>query len=242
MAKNRRTTNTANSKGNNNVVQLQSYKNPITVDINPRNEAQEDFLYSLNDPSNSIVFAMGPAGTGKTMLATMWAIKGLIAGDFDKIIISRPNVAVDNDDIGFLPGDVTEKLWPWVLPIIDVFYEHFQKSQVKQMIERGIIEFCPIAHIRGRTFKNAAILIDEAQNTTVSSMKSILTRIGDNSKMVVTGDIAQSDRGKDNGLRDFLNRIDSKKLKHIDVVRFTRGDVERHPAVKEILELYGEDE
>lgn len=224
-----------------NVIKLPTTRTKPQVRLLPRNIAQEDYIYALASPDNHIVFAVGSAGTGKTMLATQWAIKGLVSGEFKKIVISRPNTAVDDKDIGFLPGGITEKLWPWVLPILDVFLEYYDKLEIEDMIERGVLEFAPIAYIRGRTFKNAAIIIDEAQNTSVNSMLSILTRIGENSKMIVTGDIEQSDRGTNNGLQDFLQKVENKQLKFISVIKFSKNDVERHEAVKEILSIYGKD-
>ena len=229
------------ANANTNVIEYPTQKprSRPQVKLLPRNVAQEDYLYALANPDNSIVFAIGPAGTGKTMLATQWAIKGLISGEFKKIVISRPNTAVDDQDIGFLPGGIMEKMMPWVLPILDVFKEYYTLDEIEMMIKSEIIEICPIAYIRGRTFKNAVVLIDEAQNTTENSMLSILTRIGENSKMVITGDIAQSDRGSKNGLQDFLQKVNGKSLKYIEVVQFAKGDVERHEAVKEILDIYG---
>jgi phosphate starvation-inducible PhoH-like protein len=157
-------------------------------------------------------------------------------GLVEKIIITRPNVAVDDKDIGYLPGDILKKMTPWMMPVLDVFAEYYSQDQIKYMLEENIIEMVPIAFIRGRTFKNAIVLDDEAQGTTTNSMMSILTRIGEGSKMIVTGDLAQSDRGSDNGLADFLDRFENSK--HIKVVKFTKGDVERHPVIREILEIY----
>lgn len=211
------------------------------VKLLPRNVAQEDYIYALANPDNAMVFAIGPAGCGKTLLATQWAIKGLVTGEFKKIVISRPNIAVDDKDIGFLPGGIFEKMAPWMMPILDVFKEYYSVEEVELMIKSEIIEVCPIAYIRGRTFKDAAIIIDEAQNTTQNSMLSILTRIGEGSKMIVTGDVDQSDRGIHNGLQDFLQKVENRKLKYLEVIRFAKGDVERHEAVKEILNIYGKD-
>ena len=154
------------------------------------------------------------------------------------MIITRPNVAVDDKDIGYLPGGVDAKMTPWLLPILDVFYEYYSKAEVTKMMMDGVIEAVPIAFIRGRTFKNAWIVVDEAQGTTVNSMKSILTRVGEGSRMVVTGDLLQSDRGYDNGLQDFVDRFIKNEM--IEVVRFGNRDVQRHKVVKHILEIYGE--
>jgi len=197
---------------------------------------QETLVASLENPNKYVTFAVGPAGTGKTLLATLHAIKCFKAGLVEKIVITRPNVAVDDRDIGYLPGDIMKKMTPWMLPVLDVFAEYYTQLEITTMLEENIIEMVPIAFIRGRTFKNSYILVDEAQGTTPNSLLSILTRIGEGSKMVVTGDVAQSDRGKDNGLSDFLNRFESSE--HIDVIEFARKDVERHPVVRELLGIY----
>lgn len=206
------------------------------VKIIPRGVVQEDYIEALEDSNTHITFAIGPAGCGKTLLATQEAIKGLSEGKYEKIVITRPNVAVDDRDIGFLPGDILKKMTPWMMPILDVFSEYYSQKEIQAMIEENIIEMVPIAFIRGRTFKNAFIIVDEAQGTTANSMLSILTRIGENSKMVVTGDLAQSDRGIENGLADFLDRFTTSQ--HIKVIRFRQQDVERHAVVKEILDIY----
>ena len=221
-----------------NVIELNFPQKPKKqrVDIIPRNMTQELLLTSLENPSKYVTFAVGPAGTGKTLLATMHAIKCFKAGLVEKIVITRPNVAVDDKDIGYLPGDILKKMTPWMMPVLDVFAEYFTQPEIQAMLEENIIEMVPIAFIRGRTFKNAYILVDEAQGTTPNSLLSILTRIGEGSQMVVTGDLAQSDRGQDNGLKDFLDRFESSN--HIDVIKFARCDVERHPVVKELLGIY----
>ena len=223
-----------------NVIELNFPTKPkkTRVDIVPRNLTQEHLLASLEDQSKYVTFAVGPAGTGKTLLATMHAIKCFKAGLVEKIVITRPNVAVDDKDIGYLPGDILKKMTPWMMPVLDVFAEYFTQPEIQIMLEENIIEMVPIAFIRGRTFKNAYILVDEAQGTTPNSLLSILTRIGEGSQMVVTGDLAQSDRGADNGLKDFLDRFEGSK--HIDVIKFQRADVERHPVVKELLGIYGD--
>lgn len=206
------------------------------VTILPRNVSQEDLWANLHDEQKDIVFAIGPAGCGKTLLSTHYAIQQYKAGAIKKIILTRPNIAVDDKDLGYLPGDILEKMAPWVAPFMDVFGEHYTKDQIKNMIEAGTVEIVPVAYMRGRTFKNSIVIVDEAQNTTPNSMLSILTRIGDGSKMIVTGDIAQSDRGRDNGLGDFLKRF--KDSASIAVVQFSTKDVERHKVVMEVLEIY----
>jgi phosphate starvation-inducible PhoH-like protein len=210
------------------------------VALLPRNKNQETYLQKLQDEHKNIVFAIGPAGTGKTLLAVLNGIKLLQEGVIDKIIVTRPAVSVD-EDIGFLPGTLNEKMAPWTRPIFDVLGEYYQTKEIAQMLEDGIIEISPLAYMRGRTFKNAYIIADEMQNATKNQMKMLLTRLGENSTMVVTGDLAQADRLKDNGLIDFIGKIEGRKLQHIDVVRFDQKDIERHKAVAEVLNLYGDE-
>lgn len=213
-------------------------KKPIF--ITPRTLAQEDLLAAISDPSKSIVIVSGPAGTGKTLLSTTYAIKALQAGDVKKIVISRPNIAVDDRDIGFLPGDIMEKMAPWTRPFADIFCEYYSQTEYKRMLENGIIEIVPMAFIRGRTFKDSFVIIDEAQGTTPNSLLAILTRIGEGSKYVVTGDINQSDFAHTNGLSDFLKRIRNNPSKYIEVVEFSKKDIQRHPAISDILNIYSD--
>jgi phosphate starvation-inducible PhoH-like protein len=209
------------------------------VVISARNANQKAYLQKLQDEETSIVFAIGPAGTGKTMLAVQHGIKLYQDGVVDKIIVTRPAVSVD-EDLGFLPGDLNEKMAPWTRPIFDVLGEYYKQTDIAEMLKEGVIEISPLAYMRGRTFKNAYIIADECQNTTVNQMKMLLTRLGEGSKMVVTGDLAQADRMNDNGLIDFCNLLAGKQLKHIDIVEFDHKDIERHNAVKEILSIYGD--
>jgi phosphate starvation-inducible PhoH-like protein len=210
------------------------------VQIYPKNLNQETYLLKLNDPSKMIIFAIGPAGTGKTMLAVQWAIDQLKYGEADKIIITRPAVSVDEDH-GFLPGTLQEKMEPWTKPIMDVFAENYSAREIENFVKEGVIETSPLAYMRGRTFKNAVIIADEMQNATPSQMKMLLTRLGINSRMVVTGDLQQADRPSNNGLLEFLGLFnDVQNHRYVDVCHFTVGDVERHEAVKEILAIYGD--
>lgn len=208
--------------------------------LHPRNKHQELYLNKLNDDTKNIVFAIGPAGTGKTLLAVQMGIRHYQEGKVDKIIVTRPAVSVD-EDLGFLPGDLNEKMAPWTRPIFDVLGEYYSQKDIENMLYEKIVEISPLAYMRGRTFKNAYIIADEMQNATQNQMKMLLTRLGEGSKMVVTGDLAQADRLKDNGLINFIERIEQhKKLEYIDVVRFDSQDIERHDAVKEVLEIYGD--
>tara|TARA_B100001057_G_scaffold332574_1_gene333000 strand:+ start:1212 stop:1952 length:741 start_codon:yes stop_codon:yes gene_type:complete len=208
------------------------------VTVIPKNITQDTLVESLEHTDTNITFAVGPAGTGKTYIATKKAIQALTSGAVSKIIVTRPAVSVDEQH-GFLPGTLQEKMAPWTRPIIDIFEEHFTPSHIENMIEANIIEIAPLAYMRGRTFKNAFIIADEMQNATQEQMKMLLTRIGPNSKLVVTGDLNQHDRGfGDNGLKDFLVRIEGKQSRYIKTIYFDTRDIERHPAVAEVLSFY----
>jgi len=211
------------------------------IQIYPKNLSQETYLLKLNDTNKMIVFAIGPAGTGKTMLAVQWAVDQLKYGSADKIIITRPAVSVDEEH-GFLPGDLNEKMAPWTKPIFDVFSENFNAREIENFVKEGVIETSPLAYMRGRTFKNAVVIADEMQNATPSQMKMLLTRLGTGSKMVVTGDLQQADRPSNNGLLEFLGLYNNfQGHRYVDLVKFDVQDVERHDAVKEILAIYGDD-
>lgn len=226
---------------NDNVVKIENYQKHLkrNVTLLPKNIAQETYLAALENPNIDMVFAVGYAGSGKTYMATLYAIQQLKVGNIDKVVISRPNIAVDDKDIGFLPGDIYKKMAPWTKPVLDVFEEYYSVKEITHMIEENIIELVPMAYLRGRTFKNSIVIIDEAQNTTKNSMLSALTRIGEGSKMIITGDIKQSDRGHINGLSDFLERFN--KSRRIAVCHFDYDSIERHPIITEILKLYGEE-
>jgi phosphate starvation-inducible PhoH-like protein len=231
----------AKRQNNNNVVRLNSFlpKKTRNVNIIPRNISQENYMLDLMDETKDIVFGIGPAGTGKTMLACQVAVKAFLDGNVDKIIVTRPAVSAD-EDLGFLPGTLEEKMAPWTRPIFDVFREYFYANEIEGMIKEGVIEISPLAYMRGRTFKDSFIIADEMQNATPNQMKMLLTRIGTNSKMCVTGDLAQADRLKDNGLLDFVNNLKQFNSKLISAVYFKQKDIERHEAVKEVLQVYGD--
>lgn len=225
---------------NSNIINFNSHQKKQTVDILPRSKHQEEYLIKLLNPKKNIVFGIGPAGTGKTMIAVQTAVKKFKEGTVDKIIVTRPAVSVD-EDLGFLPGTLEQKMAPWTRPIFDVLREYFMAQEIEGMIEEGIIEIAPLAYMRGRTFKYSFIVADEMQNATPNQMKMLLTRLGEGSEMVVTGDLAQADRLKDNGLIDFINHLEQFNSEHLDIVRFEQGDIERHNAVKEVLQVYGDD-
>ncbi len=210
------------------------------VNIVPRNFHQDDLLGYLEDHNINIVFAVGPAGTGKTLISTLAGIRELKKNKIDKFVVTRPAVSVDEQH-GFLPGTSMEKMAPWTRPIFDVFEEYYTPDQIEYMINDNKVEVAPLAYMRGRTFKNAFIIADEMQNATDSQMKMLLTRIGDNSKIVVTGDLNQHDRGyESNGLKCFIQRLQKAKSDKIKLVEFGNTDIERHPVVSEVLSIYGE--
>jgi len=226
-----------------NLIEIKPYlKRKQQVTIIPRNLAQETYLELLKNPKKYIVFAIGPAGTGKTMLAVQMAIKMLKEGVINKIVVTRPAVSVDEDH-GFLPGTLNQKMEPWTRPIFDVFEEYYHPRDIASMLEDGVIEISPLAYMRGRTFKNAFVIADEMQNATPSQMKMLLTRIGENSRMIVTGDLNQADRPRENGLLEFCNLYgEGGDYRMIAMATFETKDIERHPVVKEILKIYREDE
>lgn len=239
----RRTKKQQHQSFNDDVISVSEYRRRKKhVQIVPKNLVQEDYLEMLDEQTKHIVFAMGPAGTGKTMLAVLAAIDAMQRGLCDKIVVTRPAVSVDEQH-GFLPGTLVEKMAPWTRPIFDVMEEYWSPQQIESMIADNTIEIAPLAYMRGRTFKNAWIIADEMQNATPSQMKMLLTRIGDNSKIVVTGDLAQHDRGyENNGLKDFVNLLTRNQSDMIGVVEFSRKEVERHPAVSAVLSIYGDDD
>ena len=210
------------------------------VNIVPRNFHQDDLLGLLEDRNINIVFAIGPAGTGKTLISTLVGIQALKKNKIDKFVITRPAVSVDEQH-GFLPGTLQEKMAPWTRPIIDVFEEYYSPDQIEYMLNDNKVEIAPLAFMRGRTFKNSYIIADEMQNATDNQMKMLLTRIGEGSKLVVTGDLNQHERGyESNGLKCFMERLETAQSDRIKMVRFSNKDIERHPVVTEVLRLYNE--
>jgi phosphate starvation-inducible PhoH-like protein len=218
------------------VYEISNFNNKIKA----KNANQELYLTYLNDFSKNYVFATGPAGTGKTLLAVEKGIEFFERKLFNKIIITRPAVSVDEEH-GFLPGTLEEKMDPWVRPIMDVFKEHFSREHIDYLIKTEKIEISPLAYMRGRTFKNAWIVADEMQNATVNQMKLLLTRLGDKSRIIITGDLQQNDQKNLNGLQDFLQKEKRSSSSYISTIAFKPSDVERHPAIKDILHIYGDE-
>ena len=227
----------------NNVVSLSSYyTKKRQVNLLPKTLNQESYINLLTDPTKLIVFATGPAGTGKTMLAMLAGIKALKEGEITKLVLTRPAVGVDDERHGFLPGDLNQKMEPWTRPLFDVLAEYYDKKDIVRMLDEQIIEISPLAFMRGRTFKNSWIIADEMQNATPNQMKMLLTRLGEGSKMIVTGDTKQADRkDPDNGLLDFKSLVDRySNSMYVSGIELTGKDIQRHPAVLEILKIYGE--
>lgn len=208
------------------------------IKISPKGASQEEFWSSVNNFNHKLVFGIGPAGTGKTMLACCAAIDALQNHNYKKIIITRPTVSVE-EDLGFLPGSLEEKMDPWLRPLLDIFSEYYTSNTISWMLKEKILEISPLAFMRGRTFNDSYIIADEMQNSTVNQMKCLLTRIGNNSKMIVTGDLNQHDcKFRENGLKDIISRIKGKNYKRIHVTEFSAKDVQRSSIVKDVLEIY----
>ena len=203
--------------------------------IYPRSQTQAKYILEMMD--NELVFGLGPAGTGKTYLAVALAVSMMLDGTIDKIILSRPAVEA-GENLGFLPGDLKDKVDPYLRPLYDALYEMLPAEQVDKKLAAGEIEIAPLAFMRGRTLSNAFVILDEAQNTTPMQMKMFLTRLGENSRMVVNGDLSQVDlpRGTISGLKDALATL--KNIKGIGSVTFSAEDVVRHGLVAKIVCAY----
>jgi len=203
--------------------------------IVPRTVNQAAYLNSIHN--SPVTFGIGPAGTGKTYLAVVMAIHYFLKGKVERIVLTRPAVEA-GENLGFLPGDLIQKINPYLRPLYDALFELLTAERVTSLIEKGYIEIAPLAYMRGRTLNNAYIILDEAQNTTMSQMKMFLTRLGSNSKFVISGDVTQIDLAKP----QFSGLIQSRKiLKNIDgieFINFSREDISRHPIVEKIVEAY----
>ncbi|MCZ6673786.1 MAG: PhoH family protein [Verrucomicrobia bacterium] len=203
--------------------------------IIPKTLNQKRYLESIF--ANEVVFGIGPAGTGKTYLAMAAAIDSLLKGEIEKIILTRPAVEA-GEALGFLPGDLTEKITPYLRPLYDAIHEMLGKENAEKLMEKGVIEIAPLAYMRGRTLSNAYVILDEAQNTSPEQMMMFLTRLGDNSRMIVTGDITQIDlpRSKESGLCQITQIL--AHIPKIVLFYFESFDVVRHPLVQKIIEAY----
>ena len=208
------------------------------IELHPKSYNQQKLISSLLDPYTAITVATGPAGTGKTYLAMLAAIKAFRNGECERLVLTRPAVGVDDEKHGFLPGDLNSKMEPWTRPLFDVLREFYSAKEVARMLQEQTIEISPLAFMRGRTFKNAWIIADEMQNATPSQMKMLITRIGENSKIVITGDVEQTDRTvHNNGLIDLCKRLETQR-DGLSVCYMNNRDIQRHPIIDTVLEIY----
>jgi phosphate starvation-inducible PhoH-like protein len=216
------------------------YSHPLVIKLKrlsiiPKTLNQKRYLQCID--KNTVTFGIGPAGTGKTYLAMAMALKELIAGNVERIILTRPAVEA-GEALGFLPGELQEKILPYLTPLYDAMNDMMGKEQTMQLVERGIVEIAPLAYMRGRTLGNAFVVLDEAQNTTHEQMMMFLTRLGDGSRMVITGDITQIDlpRAKQSGLKEATRLL--KGINGLHLFHFDGQDVVRHPLVQSIINAY----
>ncbi len=207
--------------------------------IMARTNKQKKYIENL--VNNNIIFSLGPAGTGKTYLAVAVAVSKLINGEVKKIILSRPAVEA-GENLGFLPGDLKDKIDPYLIPLYDSLYELVGYEKMQKKIEDGTVEIAPLAFMRGRTLKDSFVILDEAQNATDTQIKMFLTRLGKNTTMVVNGDPSQIDLpgSKSSGLLKSINILDD--IKEIGIVRFNSSDVQRHPLVSKIIDAYNKNQ
>ncbi|MFW5874173.1 MAG: PhoH family protein [Verrucomicrobiota bacterium] len=218
----------------------QIYSDPLVIKLKrqsviPKTLNQKRYLQTID--ANPVTFGIGPAGTGKTYLAMAMALRELLEGRVERIILTRPAVEA-GEALGFLPGDLQEKILPYLTPLYDSMNDMLGKEQTLQLVERGIVEIAPLAYMRGRTLANAFVVLDEAQNATHEQMMMFLTRLGDGSRMVVTGDITQIDlpRAKQSGLKEAARIL--KGIRGVALFYFDGQDVVRHPLVQEIINAY----
>lgn len=206
------------------------------IELSPRNPKQKEYLQALKKSDQ--VFATGPAGTGKTFIAAVVATQMYLRGDVSKIIITRPAVAADGEEHGFLPGSLEKKLAPWVVPVVEIIQECLgSKAKLEEMMRTGDLEVSPFTYMRGRTLADAFVILDEAQNTTKSQMEMFLTRIGENTKVVISGDIRQSDIGQGSGLKIALDLVKKHNI-DAEIVEFTIDEVVRSKLCKQWVEAF----
>jgi phosphate starvation-inducible PhoH-like protein len=216
------------------------YRHPLVIKLKrqsvvPKTLNQKRYLQAID--AHPITFGIGPAGTGKTYLAMAMALRELLEARVERIILTRPAVEA-GEALGFLPGELQEKILPYLTPLYDAMNDMIGKEQTMQLVERGIVEIAPLAYMRGRTLANAFVVLDEAQNTTHEQMMMFLTRLGDGSRMVVTGDITQTDlpRNKQSGLKEATRVL--RDIERIRLFYFDGQDVVRHPLVQDIINAY----
>lgn len=215
----------------------------INYEYTPKTENQIEYKTVLEKDNIDLIFCTGPAGTGKTLFACQYAIKALQDGKYKKVIVTRPTVTIE-EDLGFLPGTIKEKMQPYTTPIFDIFQEYFTKREIDSMIDNNIIEIAPLGYLQGRTFKDSIIIADEMQNSSPNQMFMLLTRIGDGSKMIITGDPLQT-INKNNGLIDIIIKLnkeydddESMENDSIRIIKLDEIDIQRHHIVLKINALY----
>jgi phosphate starvation-inducible PhoH-like protein len=222
-----------------NTIEFNPQRQRKSIHLIPKSVNQEDYILALTDDRVDVVVGTGPAGTGKTYLATLAAIQALRNKQCERIVLTRPAITVDDEKHGFLPGDLNQKMEPWTRPLLDVFREFYHVKEIEHMLAEQIIEISPLAFMRGRTFKNAYVILDEAQNATPSQFKMLLTRIGENSKIVLVGDTDQADRKRsDNGLLDLQHRLSMYPIPGLIVCKFDERDIQRHSIIEHVLLAY----
>jgi len=198
---------------------------------------QKQYVSELKDPLRSLVVCTGPAGTGKTAFACRVGVEQLKSREVEQLVITKPLVTV-GEDVGYLPGNMRAKMSPWIESYLDIFKEHYSMNQLEDMMKKDVIKLAPLAYCRGNTYSNSFVICDESQNTTPKQMKLLLTRIGQESKLVLIGDLDQQDSIGPSGLADFLEKLGDKTHEEIANVRLTEDDVCRSSLVKYILSLY----
>lgn len=213
------------------------------LDYRPKSVNQQLYVNALNNNENKMIIVTGPAGTGKTLFACKRGIEYLLSGELKKMVITRPLVTVE-EDLGFLPGNIVKKMDPWTRPVFDIFLEYYSKNELEKMIFENVIEISPLAFMRGRTFKDTFIIADEMQNSSPAQMQMLTTRVGEGSRLVITGDLKQTDRMDDNGLKDIVNRMDIYYKKNygvnklIQLITLDNADVRRSKLVKQVIDMY----
>ena len=210
------------------------------------NSKQAKFQEFIHDKNKTIILAVGSAGTGKTLLSCQESLNLLHHKKIKKIVVTRPTVSVENEEVGFLPGSLEDKMSPWTRPIYDNLFEFYSPQDIQRFAQENKLEVCPLGFMRGRTFKDCVIIVDEAQNTTPKQMKMVLTRIGHNSKLILNGDLQQSDLDGINGLQDFTNRLERfyEGRRHqmyedgIGTIFFEDHQIIRHPIIEKVVKVY----
>ena len=222
---------------NKRLIQKNFIKRNLNI-VSASSEGQKNYKRLLYDKYTDLIICNGPAGSGKTTIACNFALDKLLNNDVRKIIITRPTISIE-EDLGYLPGNIDDKMLPYTIPIYDIFKESIPKTKLDYYIKQGNIEVCPLGFMQGRTFKNSVIIADEMQNSSPQQMLMLLTRIGENSKMIINGDLHQTNH-YDNGLYDLIDKlkIHEFNINNIGYIQLEKKDIHRHPIIETILEIY----